>query len=121
VCPYKHPYRRRDRFGVVERELRRLGLEANLFGPGTWGWITGYTLLCDVDVDFADIDHALARLPALLASAIEGQDAAGPVFLGKVYRSPKDADEALSRAAVRVGREAAGLPPLAETPTTVTT
>jgi hypothetical protein len=60
-------------------------------------------------------------LPDPLADVIEGRDVTGPVFSGKVYTSKEDSLEALSRAAVRIGRKAAGLPPLVEAPTMVTT
>jgi hypothetical protein len=55
-------------------------------------------------------------LPDPLAGEVECRDVAGPVFTGKVYATREDAVEALSWAAVRVGREAARLPPLADTP-----
>jgi hypothetical protein len=60
-------------------------------------------------------------LPEPLMDEIEGRDADGPVFTGKVYATHDNAVEALSRAAVRVGREAAGLPPLVAAPVTVET
>jgi hypothetical protein len=56
----------------------------------------------------------------LLADAVEGRDATGPAFTGKVYATKDEAIEELSRAAVRVGREAAGLPPLVNTSTNIT-
>jgi hypothetical protein len=75
----------------------------------------------DVDVDLALIDHDLAALPDLLADAVEGQEATGPAFTGKVYSTKDEAIEELSRAAVRVGREAAGLSPLPATSTVIET
>jgi hypothetical protein len=93
-------------------EFVNLDPKADLFGPGTWGWITGFTSPDDVDVDLALIDHDSAAIPDLLADAIEGRDATGPAFTGKVYATKDEAIEELSRAAVRVGRETAGLPPL---------
>jgi hypothetical protein len=38
----------------------------------------------DVDVGLALIDHDLTALPDLLVDALEGRDATGPAFTGKV-------------------------------------
>jgi uncharacterized protein (TIGR02996 family) len=93
--------------------------EADQFGRGTWGWITGFVATDDVDVDQVLNDHRPAMLPDPLAGVIEGRHAVGPVFSGKVYATKDDAIEALSRAAVRIGRTEAGLPPFVEPPATV--
>jgi uncharacterized protein (TIGR02996 family) len=105
---------------ITHVEFVDLDPGADLFGPGTWGWITGFTSPDNVDVDLVLIDHDLAVLPDLLANAVEGQDATGFVFTGKVYATKDAALEELSRTAVRVGREAAGLPPLVGMWTTIT-
>jgi uncharacterized protein (TIGR02996 family) len=105
---------------ITHVEFVDLDPGADLFGPGTWGWITGFTSPDDVDVDLALIDHDLAALPDLLADAVEGQDVTGFVFTGKVYATKDAAIEELSRAAIRVGREAAGLPPLVGASITIT-
>jgi uncharacterized protein (TIGR02996 family) len=92
------------------------------FGVATFGWITGKVSANDLLDHCLILDiHERAMLPDLLADAVEGKDATGFVFTGKVYATKDGAIEELSRAAVRVGREAAGLPLLAGTPTTVTT
>jgi uncharacterized protein (TIGR02996 family) len=104
---------------ITHVEFVDLDPESDLFGTGTWGWITGFTSPDDVDVDLALTDHDLAALPDLLADAVEGWDATGPAFTGKVYATKDEAIEDLSRATVRVGREAAGLQPLAGLSTTI--
>jgi hypothetical protein len=56
-----------------------------------------------------------------LASEVEGLDAVGvPMFKGKVYLSVEDAIDALSRAAVSVGRAVAGLSQLSNSVTIIT-
>jgi hypothetical protein len=106
---------------ITHVEFLDLDPEVDLFSPGSWGWVTGQESPNDVDVDLAFIDHNVTRLPDQMADEIEGRDVTGPVFTGKVYTSKEDAPKALSRAAVRIGRKAAGLLPLVETPTMVTT
>src|SRR5262245_12048172 len=106
---------------IVRVEFSDLDPEPDLFGPGTWGWITGFAKLDEVDIDRALVEHALAMLPFPLADLIGDQAAVESAFTGKVYATKDDAVESLSRAAVRVGREEAGLPPLADVPTVVTT
>jgi uncharacterized protein (TIGR02996 family) len=94
---------------ITRVEFADLDPVADLLGLGTWGWITGFVSPDDVDVDLIFIDHDHAALPDPFADIIEGPDATGPVFTGKVYSKKEDAIEALSRAAVEIGRRAAGL------------
>jgi uncharacterized protein (TIGR02996 family) len=104
---------------ITHVEFVDLEPAADVFGPGTWGWITGFTFTDNVDIDLALIDYDFTSLPDTFADAVEGRDAAGPVFTGKVYGSKQEAVEELSGAAVRVGREAAGLGPLVGMPVVI--
>ena len=104
---------------ITHVEFLDLDPEADLFSLGSWGWVTGQESPNDVDVDLAFIDHNVTMLPDPLADEIEGRDVTGPVFTGKVYGSKQEAVEELSGAAVRVGREAAGLGPLVGMPVVI--
>jgi uncharacterized protein (TIGR02996 family) len=106
---------------ITHVEFLDLDPEVDFFGPGSWGWVTGHESPNNVDVDLAFIDDNVTMLPDQMTDEIEGREVTGPVFTGKVYTSKEDAIEALSRAAVRIGRKAAGLPPLVAAPMTVTT
>jgi uncharacterized protein (TIGR02996 family) len=106
---------------ITHVEFLDLDPEVDLFSPGSWGWVTGQESPNEVEVDLAVIDHNVTMLPDPLADEIEGRDVTRPMFAGKVYTSKEEALEALSRAAVRIGRKTAGLPPLVEATTMVTT
>ena len=104
---------------ITRVEFTDLDPVPDLFGLGTWGWITGFRSTEDIDVDKALIDNNFAMPPDPLTDEIEGQDGAGAMFKGKVYVTKDEALEALSRAAVRIGRAAAGLGPLVNPPVVV--
>jgi uncharacterized protein (TIGR02996 family) len=93
---------------ITRVEFADLDPVADILGLGTWGWITGFVSPDDVD-DLVFIDNDHAALPDPFADIIEGPDATGPVFTGKNYSTKEGAIEALSRAAVEIGRKAAGL------------
>jgi uncharacterized protein (TIGR02996 family) len=85
---------------------------ANVFGDGTWGWITGFVNHEDgeTDRDLELIQYEPGMVPEPLADALDGPDSTDPAtFTGKVYSRKSEAVEALSRAAVSIGRVAAGL------------
>jgi uncharacterized protein (TIGR02996 family) len=104
---------------ITHVEFVDLEPAVDVFGHGTWMWITGFTFPDYVDIDLALIDHDFTGLPDVLADAVKGLDTAGPVFTGKVYGSKEEAVEELSHAAVRVGRDAAGLRPLVGMPVVI--
>ncbi len=108
---------------ITQVAFTDLDPEFGIFGFDTWGWITGFIETEDtvIDIDLALMEFRKALLPDPLAGELEGPEVTGDVFKGRKYGSHAAAVEALSQAAVRIGREAAGLSPLVTAPTTIIT